>query len=165
MLLEQIHALRSRRQFIEDQDDLPLPRKAFELYLLVRDTQRYIAVLDDRLVRAARERNDALVILGQTILNEESPATITGAFHFESTMKQIKEHRKRLTLTIQGLEQQIGNLRARLVEILSEKDAEISELKTDERLFIHEIKNVQKSHHDEEKISDLEDRLGGLPNR
>ncbi|MEE2757370.1 MAG: hypothetical protein VYA30_11970 [Myxococcota bacterium] len=159
MQLEQIHALRSRCQFVEEAVDLPLPKKAFELYLLVRDTQRYIAVLDERLVRAARERNDALVVLGQTILNDESPATITGAFHFESTMKQIKEHRQSLTTTIKGLEQQIGNLRGRLVEILSEKDAQISELKTDERLFIHETKRLQKNAQNDSKISELEQQL------
>ncbi|MBV70072.1 MAG: hypothetical protein CMH52_01865 [Myxococcales bacterium] len=159
MLLEQIHALRSRRQLIEEKQHLPLPRQAFELYLLVRDTQRYIAVLDDRLVRAARERNDALVVLGQTVLNDDYPTTVTGAFHFESTMKQIKEHRNSLTSTIQGLEEQIGNLRGRLVEILSEKDVQLSELKTDERLLSHEIKRVRKNAQNEDEIEDLDVRL------
>ena len=101
------------------------PLELWAFYRFVRRVHRHMGELDARLEQLAKERDDALLQLGQQMLGRHNENSITGSYRFEQTLQNIDDQRAQLLETVQTLEHQITQLRSRTAALIREKDNQL----------------------------------------
>lgn len=135
------------------------PLELWAFYRFVRRVHRHMGELDARLEQLAKERDDALLQLGQQMLGRHNENSITGSYRFEQTLQNIDDQRAQLLETVQTLEHQITQLRSRTAALIREKDSQLSALKTEDAFLNTEIEALGRSETAADKRTVLEAQL------